>query len=138
MDDEQFLNALESCELPPAEFGHLAHVRAAYLYLLRYDFPEALFRMSRSIKAYAEHLGKTGLYHQTITVASLALIQEHIAERGDAGSWTEFERRNPELKQRDLLMRFYPPSVLASRTARQVFLLPRPEYDADGWRPSSS
>ena len=42
MGDDEFLRALESCELPPEEFGHSAHVRAAYLYLRRADWDEAL------------------------------------------------------------------------------------------------
>jgi hypothetical protein len=28
--DEEFLQALESCKLPESQFGHAAHVRAAY------------------------------------------------------------------------------------------------------------
>lgn len=28
MTDEEFLRALEMCELPESEFGHAAHIRA--------------------------------------------------------------------------------------------------------------
>ena len=50
MNDEDFLRALESCELPEHEFGHVAHVRAAYLYLRGGDFADALERVRRSIR----------------------------------------------------------------------------------------
>ena len=33
MTDEEFLRALETCELPESAFNHAAHVRAGYLYL---------------------------------------------------------------------------------------------------------
>jgi hypothetical protein len=125
MSDAQFLQALESCVLPQSEFGHAAHVRAAYLYLRADEFAAALARICRSIRSYAAHLGQPERYHETITVAYAALIQQHLFERGDGGGWAGFARANPELFQADLLRRFYSPAQLESAAARAVFLLPR-------------
>jgi hypothetical protein len=125
LNDAQFLQALESCALPESEFGHPAHVRAAYLYLTAHDFPEALARIRRAIRGYAAHLGRPERYHETITVAFASLIQQQIFERGDGGGWADFARANPELLQANLLRRFYPPAQLESPTARAIFLLPR-------------
>lgn len=124
MTDEEFLAALESCTLPESEFGHVSHVRAAYLYLRQSDFAGALERIRRAIRNYAAHAGKPDRYHETITVAYVALIQQHICERGDAGGWVAFARENPELFKPDLLSQFYPEAQLASELARRVFLLP--------------
>ena len=124
MTDEQFLLALESCSLPESEFGHHAHVRAGYLYLKKSRFAAALERMRQSIRAYAAHHGKSDRYHETITVASLALIQQCMFERGDAGDWATFARANPALFDPKLLERFYDRAVLESELARRVFLLP--------------
>src|ERR1700676_4303748 len=85
MTDEEFLRAIESCELPESDFGHAAHVRAGYLYLRQADFAGALVRIRRAIRNYAQHKGKPDRYHETITVAYVALIQQHICERGDGG-----------------------------------------------------
>jgi hypothetical protein len=124
MTDREFIQALESCELAESDFGHAAHVRAAYLYLQEFDFAEALGRIRRAIRSYAEHLGKPDRYHETITVAYVALIQQHICERGNAGGWLAFARDNVELFQPDLLRRFYSRAQLDSEMARQIFLLP--------------
>jgi hypothetical protein len=123
--DEEFIQALESCRLPENEFGHAAHVRAGYVYLRQTDFPGALARIRRAIRNYATHLGKPDRYHETITVAYIALIQQHLYERGDGGGWAAFARDNGELFQPGLLRRFYPPAQLESDLARKVFLLPR-------------
>jgi hypothetical protein len=48
MTDGEFLRALEECALPEGEFGHSAHVRAAYLYLQTGEFATALARMRRT------------------------------------------------------------------------------------------
>ena len=125
MTDTEFLRALESCELPETAFGHGAHVRAAYLYLRAEEFSPALERLRRTLRGYAAHQGKPQRYHETITVAYLALIQQHIRERGDGGGWAGFERENPQLLRPGLLLDFYPRVQLESALARQVFVLPR-------------
>jgi hypothetical protein len=124
MTDEKFLRLLESCALPESDFRHADHIRAAYLYLQQVDFACALARMSSTIRNYGKHLGKSDLYHETITVAYMALIQQRICERGNGGDWTAFARDNPELFQRGLLRRFYPQAQLESAIARKTFILP--------------
>lgn len=123
--DADFLRALEDCTLPPGEFTHRAHVRAGYLYLQQGDFAAALARVRRAIRNFASHHGQPGRYHETLTVAYLALIQQHLCERGDRGGWPAFAADNPELFQPGLIGQFYTREQLASSTARRVFLLPR-------------
>src|SRR5258707_725832 len=86
---------------------------------------ESLVQIRRTIRNYAGHLGQPDRYHETITVAYLALIQQHICERGNGGEWPVFARDNPELFRPGLLREFYPQAQLESEMARSVFLLPR-------------
>jgi hypothetical protein len=132
MTDPEFLQALESCTLPESQFGHAAHVRAAYLYLRQADFVGALDRMRRAIRNYATHHGKPGRYHETITVAYVALIQQHICERGPSDGWESFTRDNPELLDPKLLTQFYSREQIESAMARKIFLLPRSATPRDG------
>jgi hypothetical protein len=125
VNDQEFLRALENCELPEKDFGHVGHVRAAYLYLRDTDFPGALERIRRTIRNYAKHLEKPDRYHETITVAYLAVIQQHICERGNGGGWVAFAGENPELFQPGLLSQYYPRAQLESEMARRIFLLPK-------------
>ncbi len=128
MNDADFLRALESCELPEQEFGHAGHVRAAYLCLRTADFAGALGRVSRAIRAYATYMGKPERYHETMTVAYVSVIQQHMVERGDGGDWATFARDNPGLLDKNLLARFYPAELLKSDAARKIFLLPATPY----------
>ena len=122
--DDDFLAALENGTLPLAAFDHRAHVRAGYLYVTRHGLGGAIERFARTLKAFAARHGKDGLYHETITVAFLALINEHAAARG-ARDWGSFIAANPELLERRTLLHFYAPEELASAEARRVFKLPR-------------
>jgi hypothetical protein len=125
MTDEEFLRRLADCSLPPEAFNHRGHVRAAFLVLARTPgFGAALERMRGLITAYAAHLGKAGLYHETITVAFMALINARRAEAGSVDSWQAFAAANPDLFDKDVLAGRYDQAVLQSELARRVFILP--------------
>jgi hypothetical protein len=132
MNDAEFLAALEQCALEECSFGHAAHVRAAYLYLRSGEFETALVRMRSALRRYAAALGNANRYHETITVAYLALIRQRLFERGDGGNWPEFARQNPDLLDRNFLLRFYPKAQLESELSREIFVLP---YAQEGHPP---
>ncbi len=121
-DDE--LAAFESGALDPARFPHSEHLRFAYLVLSRYPFGEALARFSRGLKLLVMKAGKPEIYHETVTVAFLALIGERRA-RNEQASWEEFISANPDLLDKRCIEQWYSPAELASDVARRTFVLPR-------------
>jgi hypothetical protein len=124
MTDAEFLAALESCTLPEIAFDHRAHLRAAWLYLRGRPFPEAIAAMSAALKRYSGHMGKPDRYHETITVAYMAVINERLHRSGGGNSWSDFLENNPDLAdRRRLLTHYYHPETLASPMARSIFLL---------------
>jgi hypothetical protein len=126
-DDARFLAALEDATLPPDRFDHAAHVRAGYLYLRRQPFPQATAAMCATLERYTRALGRSDRYHETITVAFMALINAQLRQHGDAGGWEQFRARHPQLLCSDALLAYYPRAVLDSRAARECFtLLPLP------------
>ena len=123
MTDEDFMASLEAGRLPAALFNHSAHVRAGFLYLRRCRFPQAVARMCATVENFAITIGKPDRYHETITVAFLALIFDHLRRRGDGGGWDGFQQQNPELLRTDALLAYYPQAVLDSAAARTGFVL---------------
>ncbi len=123
MTDDDFLAALEGDALPAGSFDHAAHVRAAYLYLRRRGFIDGMATFRASLRRYAERHGAAAKYHETITVAFLAVIHERLHEAPPGSGWPEFAARNPDLFDRAFLHRYYRPETLASARARAVFLL---------------
>jgi hypothetical protein len=126
MTDEELIERFENCTLPPADFGHPQHVRLAWAYLRRYPVLEAIGRFSSALKAYAASLGKTGLYHETVTWGHIFLIHERMATGGADKTWEEFAAANSDiLKWRDgAFMSYYGEGVLTCEVARRVFVLP--------------
>jgi hypothetical protein len=118
------LLALETGALDPKAFPHPEHVRFAYAMLERYPFGEAITRFSRGLKLLAAKAERPEIYHETITVAFLALIGERKARTQDE-SWSEFKANNGDLFDKRCLEKWYGAEQLGSDLARRTFCLPQ-------------
>jgi len=110
-------------EIAAARFSHREHVRMAFEMLRRHDFPETVLHYSRALRAMTARAGKPAAFHQTVTIAFLALTAERMA----GGAWDDFAAfaaANPDLLEKALLGRWYAPERLASEAAHRTFLLP--------------
>ena len=125
------LRAFETGAVDPAKFPHAEHIRLGYEMLARHPFGEAVMRFSRGLRLLAAKAGRPHLYHETITVAFLALINERRARSGPQG-WSEFQRTNPDLFDKRCLEKWYSAEQLASDLARRTFCLPQTSSSADG------
>ena len=127
LPDAAFLKLIEGAEVAPQAFDHAAHVRTAYLLLIDTGaFALALQRMCDALKGITAKAGVPEKYHETITVAFMALVHEKMATTPDADSWPEFAAKNPDLLQTTPLKAIYSAEQLASPLARRVFMLPVP------------
>ena len=129
LDDEDLLEGLESARLPAGAFGHAEHLRAAFLYLARHpDFGEAAVRFRTALRRFAAANGVPERYHETVTWAYLALINERAHGSAFASS-ADFVRSHPELLDAmgGLFSRYYDlRAITRSARAREVFVLPDP------------
>jgi hypothetical protein len=134
MTDEQLMRDFEAARPPAGGFHHREHVRVAWNYLRRHSLPEALRRFCGGLRRFADAQGVPGLYHETITVAYLLLINERLSGQREL-DWEAFAAGNQDLLawKPSVLDRLYAPETLASERARLVFLMP----DRAGARPES-
>lgn len=126
-DDLAFARAFARASLPAADFSHRGHLRAAWVYLRRGPFASAAPRFARHLRRYARAQGGEGKYHETLTWAFLALINERLAIAPPGESFDAFLERCPELAdtKAGLIGRYYDGALLASPLARRAFVLPR-------------
>ena len=122
-DAEAQIVAFETGALEPAEFPHSEHVRLGYEMLGRSSFGEAISRFSHGLKLLAAKAGKPQVYHETITVAFLALINERRAG-GSTRTWRDFRANNADLFDKRCLEKWYGAEQLRTDVARRTFCLP--------------
>jgi hypothetical protein len=126
MDDERLIELFEAGEAPAEGFRHEHHVRAAWWYLRQHQLPEALVRFSTALRRFAVAHGKPQLFHETITVAYLLLINERLDAAGPDVSWEIFAAENQDLLswRPSVLDRYYREETLKSERARRTFVMP--------------
>lgn len=118
---EQF----ESADIEPGGFDHEAHVYVAWRYLQVYEQLEAISRYRAGLKQLVAKFGAEDKYHETITWFFMLSIAERM-NGATAGNWESFKTACPELFQKNpgWIGRNYSAERLASRQARETFLLP--------------
>ena len=123
MSDDDFLTAFEAVAFTRPEWTHEAHVRMAWLYLMRLPYAEALDRVRRGIQKLNGKIGSPDGYHETITVAFVRVIASRLLPEE---AYSAFRERNPELFDRTLvaLLHHYTKDRLHSPEARKAFIEP--------------
>lgn len=126
MNGSELVQKFEDCTLSGADFNHRNHVRLVWIYLHESEPLDALARFSKNLKKFAASLGKTNLYHETMTFAYFFLTHERIRQSEVSQTWEEFAVANPDLLtgQKGILTKYYHPETIASDFARKVFVLP--------------
>lgn len=117
------LQLFETGAIDPVRFPHSEHLRLAFEILTRCDFGDAITRFSRALKLTTAKAGKPDEYHETITVAFLAVVAER-RHRLCTATWEAFRAANSDLLDKNCLQRWYSAEQLNLEIARRTFCLP--------------
>jgi hypothetical protein len=124
MTDNEFVQAFEACELSNESFHHQDHIRLAWIYVQRFGELEARRHMRDAIRRFAAYHGKTGKYHETITVAWVRLVARAKMRLPDKATFEELTTAAPELLEKRTIEEFYSAVALASDRARTSWVEP--------------
>jgi len=123
MPDDEFLATFERGEFAGGAFPHRAHLRMAWLYVTELGPDEAIQKAATGIRNLAQHNGRPGLYHETLTRAWVYVVAAGI-EHSSRSSFTRFLDHSPQLLDKHLLLNHYSPDLLASPRARATWVAP--------------
>jgi hypothetical protein len=114
---DRFLDGTVELEI----FDHEAHVKVTWLLLRDRPLPETMIALRDGLRSLAARAGRPEKYHETITFAMAALVNERMRDE----TWDEFKERNADLfSWRSVMDRFYDQRTLMNDEARRTFLLP--------------
>ncbi|HLI34853.1 MAG TPA: hypothetical protein VKW70_07400 [Terriglobia bacterium] len=122
LTDDEFLRGFEECVIVP--FHHRDHIRAAWLYLRRQGYEQATISMLESIKRFARHHNVERMYHKTMTLAWMRLVQHALEQSPLENNFDAFAMAHPRLLDKRLIESFYSPELLATETARTGWVPP--------------
>jgi GNAT superfamily N-acetyltransferase len=122
---EALVRAFEDCSLPAAEWTHQAHLTVALWYLRHHPGEEATGRIREGIRRFNLSHGNATGYHETITVAWVAVIARFLAEHDQGQSLSALvEALLEQCGDKGCLLRFYSEDVLMSDEARRGWVPP--------------
>ena len=125
LEIESFIRAFEDGSFPKSEWTHSKHLVMALWYLSRHDRDEAIRLIRTGIQRYNERNGNFTGYHETITLAWVAVIERFLGVRN---------RKMPvsllagellgQCGDKDYLLRFYSRERLFTDEARHRWVSP--------------
>jgi hypothetical protein len=128
MDDaeiEYFIARFEDCSLPKSEWTHGAHLVMALWYLVRHGRDEATRNIKSGIQRYNQSLGNVTGYHETITLAWIAVIEQFLARQSRSAPISRLAAcLLAQCGEKDYLLRFYSRDLLFSSDARSRWVPP--------------
>ncbi len=128
MNDDEFVQQFESCAFPFDQWHHRAHVKLAYLYLIRFGFAGASRKLREGIRAYnaANQIPDepTRGYHETLTIFWLRIIEMTVQEYGQRETADAFFEFHPQLSQKKINRLFYSSDLFMSSRAKKEFVEP--------------
>jgi hypothetical protein len=124
VNDAELIETFEACRITAAEFRHEMHVRLTYAYLSRHPLPIVMSKLGEGLRRFAAHHGVPEKYHETITFAFAALINERRLRTNPGATFEAFRANNPDLFEKTVLEAYYRPETLESADARAFFVMP--------------
>ncbi len=125
LEIESFIRAFEDVSLPRSEWTHSRHLAMALWYLTRHDRDGATRLIRDGIRRFNARQGNLTGYHETITLAWVAVIERFLGVR---------DRNLPvsvlagellgQCGDKDYLLRFYSRERLLTEEARQRWVPP--------------
>jgi hypothetical protein len=122
---EAFIRSFEDCSLPRSEWTHQSHLIVALWYLTRQQETRATQHIRDGIQRYNLSQGNPTGYHETITLAWVAVIQRFLAARDRTQPVSHLAGELLTLcGTKDYLLRYYTEPVLMSDEARHQWIPP--------------
>jgi hypothetical protein len=119
------VEAFEAASIPATEFTHVAHIAVAVSYLAKMSREEALKRMRVKVRDCAAHHGVSNLYHETLTVFWMRLL-DHVAATYDPHLplWRRINLITARWGTRAPVDAHYTRELIASKAAREAWIAP--------------
>ena len=126
-EDTVFLKSIERASFSAKDFDHRAHLRLAYIYLVRYqDISQANKAVEKALIGLLRAAGvdPDAKYHQTLTTAWLMAVWHFMNNAGNTESADEFIDKNSKLLNSKIMLSHYTEKRLFSDESRRTFVAP--------------
>ena len=124
-DIEALVRSFEDGSLPRSEWTHASHLLVALWYMSRHPRDRATRLVRDGIRRYNHLHGRDSGYHETITLAWVAVVARFLTRSDRDGPISALARTLlNDCGDKDFLLRYYSREVLMSDEARRAWIPP--------------
>lgn len=125
LNDSAFENAFANASLPPELFSHEAHIRLAWIHIMKYGEARAIENVCAQIIQYVTKLGAQDKFNKTLTIAAVKAVS-HFIKKEKIENFQDFIQTYPRLKFnfKELLGYHYGFDIFNSTEAKTRYLEP--------------
>jgi len=125
LNDNEFEQQFSDCTLNETVFSHEAHLRLAWIYLLKYGLEMAISNICDQLQNYVRAVGAGDKYNKTLTIAAVRAVY-HFMQKSQATNFHDFIRECPRLRYnfRELMGSHYKIDIYNSAEAKKEFIEP--------------
>ncbi len=126
-EDEDFIELVEDCSFPVDDFDHKAHLRLAYIYIIKEgNVRSVVNRVRNTLNALLIHAGiePSAKYHETLTEAWVLAVMHFMEQTTYTKSSEDFISQNPCILDSKIMLTHYSTDLLFSDTAKTDFVEP--------------
>lgn len=124
LSDQEFSRQFQELKIKPGLFTHEAHIRLAYIYILKYGLEKAEKTMCDQIKAFGAFHKSNG-FNKTVTIAATKAVH-HFMKKAESTNFEEFIKEFPRLTTsfKELIGKHYGFNVFSDPTAKKEYIAP--------------
>jgi len=125
LSDTEFEKLFETCKLDPTIFSHEAHLRLAWIHILKYGLEQAEENIQVQLKNFVNFVGATDKYNKTLTIVSVKIVN-HFIHQFKPNNFIDFIAEFPQLKTdfKSLINGHYSINIFNSQKAKTEFIKP--------------
>ena len=126
LDDSTFEAQFSACTLDPGLFNHEAHLRLAWIHILRYGEEVAIDNICHQLYRFTERWGASDKFNKNLTVAAIKAVN-HFVLRSKSDNFPNFIGEFPRLKTnfKDIIAAHYGNvDIYHSEKAKKEFIEP--------------
>lgn len=125
LNDKEFELQFQDGTLSPSVFNHEAHIRLAWIHVIKYGIEQALINVDSQLFNYVSSLGAQDKYNKTVTIAAIKVVN-HFVQKSNSDNFKDFVSEFPRLNYnfKELLSHHYSIDIFNSDIAKSSFLEP--------------
>ena len=125
LTDIKFEKQFATCDLDPSIFSHEAHLRLAWIHIMKYGMEQAEKNIREQLQKFVAFAGETAKYNTTLTIVAVRAV-DHFIRQSKADCFKDFITEFPQLKNnfRALIHSHYSFDIFNSQKAKTQYLEP--------------